>query len=40
MSLPSNSTVPSVTGSSLEISRARVDLPQPVSPTTPSVSPG
>src|SRR6266542_1585613 len=40
MSRPSNSTVPSVTGSRREMIRPRVDLPQPVSPTTPSVSPG
>ena len=38
-SWPSNSTVPSVTGNRRVITRARVDLPQPVSPTTPSVSP-
>ena len=39
MSSPSNLTVPEVASSSLTISRAVVDLPQPDSPTMPSVSP-
>src|SRR5438067_789715 len=39
MSWPSNVIVPPVTGSSAVIRRARVDLPQPDSPTRPSASP-
>ena len=40
MSRPSNSIVPSVTSNSRMTTRASVDLPQPVSPTRPNVSPG
>src|SRR5437660_2019557 len=39
MLLPSNVTVPEVTGISPAMHRARVDLPQPVSPTRPMVWP-
>ena len=39
MSRPSKRIVPAVGSSSLSISRAVVDLPQPDSPTMPSVSP-
>src|SRR2546430_12339928 len=39
MSWPSNTMLPAVTGSSAVTSRASVDLPQPDSPTRPSVSP-
>ncbi len=39
MSWPSNEILPPVTGYSRATQRARVDLPQPVSPTRPSVSP-
>src|SRR5262249_46795311 len=39
MSSPSNRIVPAVGSSNLTISRAVVDLPQPDSPTMPSVSP-
>ncbi len=38
-SRPSNSTLPAVGGSSARSSRASVDLPEPDSPTIPSVSP-
>ena len=40
MSWPSNQTEPDVTSYSRVMQRASVDLPQPVSPTRPSVSPG
>src|SRR5438105_14069739 len=40
MSSPSSRTLPEVGSSSLTSSRAVVLLPQPVSPTIPSVSPG
>ena len=39
MSRPSNMIEPPVGSSSLAMQRAIVDLPQPDSPTTPSVSP-
>ena len=39
MSWPSKTIFPSVTGCSRAMQRASVDLPQPVSPTSPSVSP-
>src|SRR5438477_4877321 len=39
MSWPSNTILPAVAGSSAVISLARVDFPQPDSPTRPSVSP-
>ena len=39
-SLPSNQTVPEVGGGSWSKARPVVDLPQPDSPTMPSVSPG
>ena len=39
MSRPSKTTVPPVGSSSRMMQRAIVDLPQPDSPTTPSVSP-
>ncbi len=39
MSVPSNSIFPAVGSSSRVTSRPIVDLPQPDSPTTPSVSP-
>src|SRR5207253_6868411 len=39
MSWPSKVILPAVTGSSAVIKRARVDFPQPDSPTRPSVSP-
>src|SRR3989475_6113377 len=39
MSWPSNTILPAVAGSSAVMSRARVDFPQPDSPTRPSVSP-
>ena len=40
MSLPSTTIVPLVGSMRRRISRARVDLPDPVSPTRPSVVPG
>jgi hypothetical protein len=40
MSRPSNVTLPSVVSRSFTMQRASVDLPQPDSPTIPSVSPG
>ena len=40
MSSPSNSIVPSVGSSSRIIVRPAVDLPHPLSPTRPRVSPG
>ena len=40
MSSPSKMTLPAVGASSRISSRPRVDLPQPDSPTRPSVSPG
>ncbi len=40
MSWPSNQILPSVGSNSRITTRASVDLPQPVSPTRPSVSPG
>src|SRR3989441_6235400 len=39
MSVPSKTTLPAVTGSKAVIRRARVDFPQPDSPTRPTVSP-
>ena len=39
MSRPSKYTLPEVTGISPAMHRARVDLPQPVSPTRPRVWP-
>ena len=39
MSRPSKTMRPEVTSKSLVMQRARVDLPHPVSPTRPSVSP-
>ena len=39
MSRPSKTILPSVTSSSRMMQRANVDLPQPDSPTIPSVSP-
>src|SRR3974390_2932265 len=39
MSSPSRNICPSVGSSSLKIIRPRVDLPQPLSPTNPRVSP-
>lgn len=38
--MPSMLTLPSVAGSRRKITRPKVDLPQPDSPTSPSVSPG
>ena len=40
MSCPSNQILPSVGSNRRIATRARVDLPQPVSPTNPRVSPG
>ena len=40
MSWPSNQILPSVGSNSRITTRASVDLPHPVSPTRPSVSPG
>ena len=40
MSWPLNTMRPALTGVSRSSSRARVDLPQPLSPTRPSVAPG
>ncbi len=38
-STPSKVTVPSVASSSCRITRPQVDFPDPLSPTSPSVSP-
>jgi hypothetical protein len=40
MSWPRNSTAPDLGGGAWMIERASVDFPDPVSPTTPRVSPG
>ncbi len=39
MSRPSRVTAPAVAGIRFRTARARVDLPEPLSPTTPRVSP-